>query len=100
MSAWDSALARLNTIVRDTFPTPAVWGHGSLSTDISVVTSQSRNQEESLPPNYFTCWIVITDAPTIARGDTLEISSSHYRVLDVDPDGGGGVYVTAEKYTP
>ena len=98
--SWSSALTRLNDAVRDTFSVTATWTHGSIATDISIVTSQSRKDEEALPPNYIICWLLLSDAPTIARGDTLLISTSYYRVIDVDTDGGGGANITAENYTP
>lgn len=96
---WDSALARLNVANRDTFGVSVSWTHGSLSTDITVVRNAPSNKEESSSPNYLSLWALSSDVPEIERGDTVLLSSTLYRVLDADPDGGGGINLTLEKTT-
>jgi hypothetical protein len=95
-TAWENLMAGANASQLATFGEDVDWSGSSVP--ITVITSQTPFVGESTPnPNYFYLWAMLVDVPGIARGDTITRNGVVYNIIDVDPDGGGGVRVQLEK---
>jgi hypothetical protein len=89
----------LNNAQISTFGEPVIWSpfSGTADYDITVVASENSFTGEPVNPNYIFLWAMLADVPGIARRDTITRNSTVYNIIDVDPDGGGGIRLTLEK---
>lgn len=88
-----------NRLQLSTFGEPVIWSpfSGTADYDITVVASENSWTGELVNPNYIFLWVMLADVPGIARRDIITRNSTVYNIIDVDPDGGGGIRLTLEK---
>jgi hypothetical protein len=89
----------LNSAQLSTFGEPVVWSplSGTADYDITIVASENSWTGEATNPNYIFLWAMLADVPGIGRGDLITRNATVYNIIDVDPDGGGGIRLTLEK---